>query len=140
MRVNSIPSSTQLTLGRDKVSHLHVQLPVLQVYDRHKRLKRSMHLLEPIFAASFLNDKGDIIAALNRNLVVIRADNYQFLTADEMASLVTEHARSQLAPGQACSQAGIMAQRAAEQLARSGSKVHQALVRQATLGQLVRVT
>lgn len=99
-----------------------------------------MHLLEPIFSASFLNDKGDIVAALNRSLVVIRADSYQFLTADEMASLVTEHARSQVAPGQACSPAGIMAQRAAEQLAGSGSKAHQALVRQATLGQVVRLT
>lgn len=98
-----------------------------------------MHLLEPVFSASFLNDRGDIIAALNRTLVIIQADNYQFLTADEMASLVTEHAKSQQQqqPGQPLSQAAINAQRAAMQLLNTGSKAHQALVRQATMAQVV---
>lgn len=97
-----------------------------------------MHLLEPIFSASFLNDKGDIIAALHKNLVIIQADNYQFLTADEMASLVTEHAKSQQQqPGQPVTPAAINAQRAAMQLLRTGSKAHQALVRQTTLAQVV---
>ena len=98
-----------------------------------------MHLLEPIFSASFLNDKGDIIAALHKNLVVIQADNYQFLTADEMASLVTEHAKSQQQqqqPGQPVTPAAINAQRAAVQLMKTGSKAHQALVRQTTLAQV----
>lgn len=111
----------------------------MQVYDRRKRLKRTMHLLEPIFTASFLNDKGDIVAALDKKLVVIRADRYQFLTADEMASLVLEHAKVQQQPGQALTQAGLNAQRATVQLARSGSKVHQALLRQTTLAQVMSV-
>ena len=98
-----------------------------------------MHLLEPIFSASFLNDKGDIIAALHKSLVVIQADNYQFLTADEMASLVTEHAKSQQQQqaGQPVTPAAINAQRAAVQLMKTGSKAHQALVRQTTLVQVV---
>lgn len=98
-----------------------------------------MHLLEPVFSASFLNDQGDIIAALNKKLVVIRADSYQFLTADEMANLLIDYAKSQLQqqPGQPLSQAALNAQRAAAQLAASGSKVHQALVRQATMAQVI---
>ena len=109
------------------------------MYDSRKQLKRTMHLLEPVFSASFLNDKGDIIAALNRSLVIIQADRYQFLTADEMASLVTEHAKSQQQqqPGQPLSQAAVNAQRAAMQLLKSGSKAHQALVRQTTMAQVV---
>ena len=99
-----------------------------------------MHLLEPVFSASFLNDKGDIIAALNRTLVIIRADNYQFLTLDEMASLVTEHAKSQQQqqqqPGQPLSQAAANAQRAAMQLLQTGSKAHQALVQHTTMAQV----
>lgn len=98
-----------------------------------------MHLLEPVFSASFLNDKGDIVAALNRTLVIIQADSYQFLTADEMASLVTEHAKSQQhqqQPGQPLSQAAMNAQRAAVQLLKTGSRAHQALVRQTTMAQV----
>lgn len=97
-----------------------------------------MHLLEPVFSASFLNDKGDIVAALNRTLVIIQADTYQFLTADEMASLVTEHAKSQhqQQPGQPLSPAAVNAQRAAMQLMQTGSKTHQALVRQTTVAQV----
>ncbi|KAL3143046.1 hypothetical protein ABBQ38_003321 [Trebouxia sp. C0009 RCD-2024] len=98
---------------------------MIKVYDRRKQLKRTMHLLEPVFSASFLNDQGDIIAALNKKLVVIRADSYQFLTADEMANLLIDYAKSQLQqqPGQPLSQAALNAQRAAAQLAASGSKV-----------------
>lgn len=110
----------------------------LKVYDRRKQLKRTMHLLEPIFSASFLNDQGDIIAALSKKLVVIRADSYQFLTADEMATLLIDYAKSQQLqqPGQPWSQAAVNAQRAATQLAASGSKVHQALLQQATMAQV----
>ena len=114
------------------------------MYDSRKQLKRTMDLLEPVFSASFLNDKGDIIAALNRSLVIIQADRYQFLTADEMASLVTERAKSQQQqqqqqqqPGQLLSQAAVNAQRAAMQLLKSGSRAHQALVRQTTMAQVV---
>ena len=110
------------------------------MYDKRKQLKRTMHLLEPVLCASFLNDKGDIIAALDKNLVVIHANSYQFLTADEMATLVSEHAKNQqqaLQPGQPLSQAAMIAQRAAMQLLRSGSKVHQALVRQLTIAQVI---
>ena len=111
------------------------------MYDSRKQLKRTMDLLEPVFSASFLNDKGDIIAALSRSLVIIQADRYQFLTADEMASLVTEHAKSQQQqqqqPGQLLSQAAVNAQRAAMQLLKSGSRAHQALVRQTTMAQVV---
>lgn len=112
----------------------------VKVYDQRKQLKRTMHLLEPIFSASFLNDKGDIVAALNKKLVVIRADSYQYLTADEMASLLIDYAKSQQQqqqPGQPLTQAAVNAQRAAAQLANSGSKVHQALVRQATMAQVI---
>ncbi|KAL0038743.1 hypothetical protein WJX79_006176 [Trebouxia sp. C0005] len=42
---------------------------VIKVYDRRKRLKRVMRLLEPILSVSFLNDSGDIVAALDRKLV-----------------------------------------------------------------------
>ncbi len=93
-------------------------LHLMQVYDRRKRLKRVMHLLEPILSVSFLNDTGDIVAALNRKLVVIRADSYKFLTADEMSMLVTEHAKSEQ---QALRQTPAIVLRAAMQLAKSGS-------------------
>lgn len=105
----------------------------VQVYDRRKRLKRTMHLLEPILSVSFLNDKGDIVAALNKNLVVIRANSYQFLTADEMTMLVTETARNQQQP---VSQATDSAQRAAMVLSKSGSTKHLHLARQTTLAQV----
>ncbi|KAA6429678.1 MAG: hypothetical protein FRX49_00112 [Trebouxia sp. A1-2] len=75
-------------------------------------------LLEPILSVSFLNDSGDIVAALDRKLVVIRADSYKFLTADEMSMLVTEHAKSMQQP---LRQTPASALRAAMQLAQSGS-------------------
>ena len=90
----------------------------MQVYDTQKRLKRAMHLLEPILSVSFLNGTGDIVAALNRKLVVIRADSYKFLTADEMSMLVTEHAKSKQLPS---TQTPAIVLRAAMQLAESGS-------------------
>lgn len=93
-------------------------LHLMQVYDRRKRLKRVMRLLEPILSVSFLNDSGDIVAALDRKLVVIRADSYKFLTADEMSMLVTEHAKSMQQP---LRQTPASALRAAMQLAQSGS-------------------
>ena len=126
--------SCKLALHPPHIQKQHHTCVCVKVYDKRKHLKRTMHLLEPIFSASFLNDKGDIIAALNKKLVVIRADSYQYLTADEMASLLIDYAKSQQQqqPGQPLSQAAVNAQRAAAQLAASGSKVHQALVRQAT--------
>ena len=103
------------------------------MYDRRKRLKRTMHLLEPIFSVSFLNDRGDIVAALDKTLVVVRADTYQYLTADEMSMLVAEHAKSQ----QPLAQAPANIQKAAMQLAKSGSKSERMhLARQLTLGQV----
>ena len=103
------------------------------MYDRRKRLKRTMHLLEPIFSVSFLNDRGDIVAALDNKLVVVRADTYQYLTADEMSMLVAEHAKSQ----QPLALAPANIQRAAMQLAKSGSKSERMhLARQLTLGQV----
>ena len=93
-------------------------LHLMQVYDIRKRLKRAMHLLEPILSVSFLNATGDIVAALNRKLVVIRADSYKFLTADEMSMLVTEHVKSKQQP---LRQTPAIVLRAAMQLAESGS-------------------
>ncbi|DBB16734.1 TPA: hypothetical protein ACH3X3_014977 [Trebouxia sp. C0006] len=91
---------------------------MIKVYDIRKRLKRAMHLLEPILSVSFLNATGDIVAALNRKLVVIRADSYKFLTADEMSMLVTEHVKSKQQP---LRQTPAIVLRAAMQLAESGS-------------------
>ena len=105
----------------------------MQVYDRRKRLKRVMHLLEPILSVSFLNNTGDIVAALNRKLVVIRAESYKFLTADEMSMLVTEHAKSVQQP---LRQTPTMVLRAGMQLARSGSSKHLQLAQQQHLSQV----
>ena len=65
----------------------------MQVYDDTKKLKRTLDLIEPVTAASWLNVEGDIVAALERNLVVIRADTYQFLSQDEMVALIAEHTK-----------------------------------------------
>lgn len=65
----------------------------VQVYDDTKKLKRTLDLIEPVIAASWLNIEGDIVAALERNLVVIRTDTYQFLTQDEMVALIAEHTK-----------------------------------------------
>ena len=110
-------------------------LHLMQVYDRRKRLKRVMHLLEPILSVSFLNDTGDIVAALNRKLVVIRADSYKFLTADEMSMLVTENAKSEQQP---LRQTPAIVLRAAMQLAKSGSGKHLQLAQQRHLSQVGR--
>ena len=107
---------------------------MLQVYDRRKRLKRTMHLLEPIFSISFLNDKGDIVAALAQKLVVIRADSYALLTAEEMAMLVTEHTKPQQLP----LNAGPM-QPPSQQLVSSSSSKRLALARQQTLAQVIQL-
>ena len=98
-----------------------------------KRLKRAMHLLEPILSVSFLNDTGDIVAALNRKLVVVRADSYKFLTADEMSMLVTEHAKSKQQP---LRQTPAIVLRAAMQLAEAGSSKHLQLAQQRHLSQV----
>ena len=90
-----------------------------------------MHLLEPIFSVSFLNDKGDIVAALGQKLVVIRSDSYALLTAEEMAMLVTEHTRVQpqsLVAGST--------QQSHVQLMSSASSKRLALARQPTLAQV----
>jgi hypothetical protein len=108
-------------------------LHLMQVYDKRKRLKRVMHLLEPILSVSFLNDTGDIVAALNKQLVVIRADSYKFLTADEMSILVTEHAKSEQQP---LSQTPAIVLRAAMQLAKSGSSKRLQLAQQQSLAQV----
>ncbi len=105
----------------------------MQVYDTQKRLKRAMHLLEPILSVSFLNDTGDIVAALNRKLVVIRADSYKFLTADEMSMLVTEHTKSKQQP---LRQTPAIVLRAAMQLAESGSSKHLQSAQQQHLSQV----
>lgn len=68
-------------------------MPCSQVYDDAKKLKRTLDLIEPVIAASWLNVKGDIVAALERNLVVIRADTYQFLSQDELVTLIAEHTK-----------------------------------------------
>ena len=73
-------------------------MPSTQIYDDTKKLKRTLDLIEPVIAASWLNIKGDIVAALDRNLVVIRADTYQFLSQDEMVSLLAEHTKGMI-PG-----------------------------------------
>ena len=106
---------------------------MLQVYDRRKRLKRTMHLLEPIFSVSFLNDRGDIVAALAQKLVVIRADSYALLTAEEMAMLVTEHTKPQ--QQQPPLNAGPV-QPLSQHLVSSSSSKSLALARQQTLAQV----
>ena len=105
----------------------------MQVYDTQKRLKRAMHLLEPILSVSFLNNTGDIEAALKRKLVVVRADSYKFLTADEMSMLVTEHAKSKQQP---LRQTPAIVLRAAMQLAEYGSSKHLQLAQQRHLSQV----
>lgn len=72
----------------------------MQVYDDTKKLKRTLDLIEPVIAASWLNVEGDIVAALERNVVVIRADTYQFLSQDEMVALIAEHTKGAI-PGPA---------------------------------------
>ena len=90
-----------------------------------------MHLLEPIYSVSFLNDKGDIVAALGQKLVVIRADSYALLTAEEMSMLVSEHTKGPQAP-----LLMDQTQQPEKQLAKMTSNKRMALARQPTLAQV----
>lgn len=64
------------------------------MYDASKKAKRTLDLIEPIIAASWLNRAGDIVAALDSTLVLIRADAYQYLTQDEVTVLIAEHTKA----------------------------------------------
>lgn len=53
----------------------------MQIFDRDKNLKRSIHLANLVNCCCFLNDSGDILVGLPARLVVVRADTYQWLSS-----------------------------------------------------------
>lgn len=55
----------------------------LMLWNTRKCLARTLLLAQPISAACFLNDAGDVLAALGKSLVVIRADMYKHVPAME---------------------------------------------------------
>ena len=52
----------------------------VQIFDRDKTLKRSIHLANQVNCCCFLNDSGDILVGLPARLVVVRASTYQWLS------------------------------------------------------------
>ncbi|EFJ51574.1 hypothetical protein VOLCADRAFT_116432, partial [Volvox carteri f. nagariensis] len=51
----------------------------IKIFDRDKRFKRSIYVGAPVAAVTYLNDRGDILAAMGTRLVVVRAEKYDRL-------------------------------------------------------------
>ncbi|GFR49528.1 hypothetical protein Agub_g11572 [Astrephomene gubernaculifera] len=62
----------------------------IKVFDRDKRFKRSIYIGAPVTAVCYLNDGGDILAAMGARLVVIRAAKYDRAPSDRKGSIYDE--------------------------------------------------
>ncbi|KAG2494055.1 hypothetical protein HYH03_007699 [Edaphochlamys debaryana] len=62
----------------------------IKVFDRDKRFKRSIYVGAPVSAVAYLNDAGDILAAMGQRLVVIRLAKYDRVSGAHKESIYDE--------------------------------------------------
>lgn len=60
----------------------------MQVFDRDKGLRASIYVGAPVGAVAYLNDAGDVLAAMGQRLVVLRASKYDRVPGRPKASRV----------------------------------------------------